>query len=132
MPEYDDTTILYHGTDVDSALSILNEGLNAERLLTLQRTRPTQVGHGWYATPHVDVAWFFASFAPGNVGQGYTVIEIELPKAVLNRLIRQKLAVKSEIADAPFRAKQYWFSIRTFDLLNKYADMRPYTEQGAH
>jgi len=39
---------LYHGTDIESALDILNNGLNGDRLLALQ-TQPVQLGKGWYA-----------------------------------------------------------------------------------
>ena len=50
------TVILYHGTDVESALDILNHGLNVDRLLELQSKRPVQMGAGWYTTEDIDVA----------------------------------------------------------------------------
>ena len=34
---------LYHGTDVDSALDILNKGLNAEKLLILYKHRMEKI-----------------------------------------------------------------------------------------
>lgn len=55
--------ILYHGTDLDSALTILNEGLDAQKLSNLQADRPTQLGPGWYAAVEPEAAWFFASLA---------------------------------------------------------------------
>src|SRR3989442_7505849 len=33
-----------------------------------------------YAAYEAEVGWFFASLAPGNVGRGYTVIEIDIPE----------------------------------------------------
>lgn len=98
--------ILYHGTDVDSALDILNHGLNAMTLLPLQQS-PTQLGIGWYAACEADVAWFFASLAPGNVGRGYTVIEIDIPDDVLNRLLTDRQAILNTIANVSFSAEQY-------------------------
>ena len=82
--------ILYHGTDIDSALDILNHGLDAAKLTALQLDRPTQLGRGWYATYEAEVAWFFASLAPGNVGRGYAVIEIEIPEDMLNQLVANR------------------------------------------
>jgi hypothetical protein len=55
---------LYHGTDVNSALDILNNGLNRDRLRALQ-TEPVQLGIGWYAAFDPQIAWFFATLAPG-------------------------------------------------------------------
>jgi hypothetical protein len=121
-----DTITLYHGTDVDSALDILNNGLDAERLATLQGERPVPLGRGWYTTLDVEVAWFFASLAPGNSGRGYTVIEMELLKDDLDKLIEQGLAIRSEILNVPFVAEQFWFDTRAFDFLNTHAIFRPY------
>ena len=70
--------ILYHGTDLDSALDILNHGLDASKLSRLQAGRPTQLGSGWYAATGPEAAWFFASLAPGNRDRGFTVIELEI------------------------------------------------------
>ena len=54
--------ILYHGTDIDSALDILNHGLDAGKLTALQRERPAQLGHGWYAA--FEVLNAHATFRP--------------------------------------------------------------------
>lgn len=118
--------ILYHGTDVDSALDILNYGLDASKLLPLQQDRPSQLGMGWYASCQADVAWFFASLAPGNVGRGYTVIEIDIPEAVLDQLVTERQAIRHTIANVPFDAQQYWFSTNAFEVLNRQAIFRPY------
>ena len=45
----------YHGTDIESALDILNNGLNGSRLIALQ-TQPVQLGRGWYAAFDPEVA----------------------------------------------------------------------------
>ena len=121
--------ILYHGTDVDSALDILNHGLDAAKLTALQLDRPTQLGLGWYAAYDAEVAWFFASLARGNVGRGYTVIEIEIPEDVLTQLVEARRAIRSTIANVPFRAQQYWFDLGAFEVLNARATFRPYTGQ---
>ena len=99
--------ILYHGTDIDSALDILNHGLDAAKLTALQLDRPTQLGHGWYAAYEAEVAWFFASLAPGNVGRGYAVIEIEIPEDILNQLVAARQAIRSAIVNVPFGSQQY-------------------------
>lgn len=121
--------VLYHGTDIDSALDILNNGLDTQRLLTLQSDRVTQLGIGWYATDEPETAWFFASLAPGNTGHGYTVIEMELSKYELELLIQRGLAVRREIVNVPFLAEQYWFALDIFELLNERAIFRPYQKQ---
>ena len=79
---------LYHGTDVNSALDILNNGLNAEHLLSLQKNR-VQLGVGWYAAFVPEVAWFFASLAPNLDELGCTVIEMLLSEEDLNYLLEQ-------------------------------------------
>jgi len=117
--------ILYHGTDIDSALDILNNGLDATKLTVLQRGRPPQLGVGWYAACDAEVAWFFASLAPGNVGRGYTVIEIDIPDEALNQLGTAGEAIKSRIANVPFAAEQYCFRIGAFVVLNAQAIFRP-------
>ena len=121
--------ILYHGTDIDSALDILNHGLDAAKLTALQLDRPTQLGHGWYATYEAEVAWFFASLAPGNVGRGYTVIEIDIPDDILIQLVADRQAIRSAIVNVPFGAQQYWFDLRAFAVLNAHATFRPYVGQ---
>jgi len=121
--------VLYHGTDIDSALDILNNGLNKSHLIKLQSERMTQLGIGWYATGNFEAAWFFASFAPGNRGRGYTVIEMEISKADLAILIRRGLAIRREIINVPFVAEQYWFAPDTFDFLNERVIFRPYRKQ---
>jgi len=117
--------VLYHGTDVDSALDILNNGLSAERLISIQGVRPVQLGLGWYAALDSEVAWFFASLAPGNIGRGYTVIEMEIIRNDLNYLEDLNLAIKSAVKNVPFQAEQYWFDISSFDYLNNHAAFRP-------
>lgn len=121
--------LLYHGTDMDSALDILNHGLDADRLTALQHNRPPQLGTGWYAACEAEVAWFFASLAPGNVGRGYTVIEIDIPDNLLNDLIAAKQAVQSTIANVPFVAQQYLFTVDAFAILNARATLRPHLGQ---
>jgi hypothetical protein len=120
--------ILYHGTDVDSALDILNNGLDAAKLTTLQSGRSAQHGIGWYAACDAEVAWFFASLAPGNVGRGYTVIEVDIPAGILNQLVATRQAIQSTIANVPFVAQQYWFDMGAFAVLNAQATFRPLTE----
>jgi hypothetical protein len=104
-----DLVVLYHGTDVDSALDILNHGLNAERLIALQIDRPTQLGPGWYAATDVDTAWLFASLAPG-IHSEYTVIEVALTELELNTLLTRGLAVRLPIANVPFEATRIGFT----------------------
>lgn len=119
--------ILYHGTDIDSALDILNTGLDAAKSTTLQSGRPTQLGIGWYAACDAEVAWFFASLAPGNVGRGYTVIEVDIPEDIFNQLVTTRQAIGSNISNVPFAAQQYWFDISSFELLNAHAILCPLT-----
>jgi hypothetical protein len=114
----------YHGTDIDSALDILNHGLNVEKLSSLQTT--TQIGPGWYTTLNVEVAWFFASLAPGNFGRGYTVVEMDLAFDDLQQLIKMKLAKNNKIFNVPFIAAQYIFLPASFDFLNKKGILRPF------
>ena len=121
--------ILYHGADIDSALDILNHGLDAAKLTALQRDRPTQLGRGWYAAYEAEVVWFFASLAAGNVGRGYAVIEIEIPADMLNQLIAARQAIRSAVVNVPFGAQQYWFDLSAFAVLNAHATFRPYAGQ---
>ncbi|ETW98949.1 hypothetical protein [Candidatus Entotheonella palauensis] len=121
--------ILFHGTDIDSALDILNNGLDATKLRALQLNRPTQLGMGWYAACDAEVAWFFASLAPGNKGRGYTVIEIDIPENILQQLITSQFALRHTIANVPFGAQQYRFDVAAFVTLNAHAVFRPHTRQ---
>ena len=116
--------VLYHGTDVHSALFILNHGLNSEYLLALQR-RPSQLGIGLYTSVDVSVAWFFASMAPGNRGQGYTVIEMSVSEQHYRLLVAKNWALERAIVNVPFAAIQVWFHVDSFSFLNLYADFRP-------
>jgi len=118
---------VYHGTDIESALDILNNGLNGSRLLALQ-TQPIQLGIGWYAAFDPEVAWFFATLAPGLEALGCTVIEMSLPVVELNYLLDRGEAKIEPIANVMFAAQQIWFSINAFDFLNKKADFQPYQE----
>ena len=120
--------ILYHGTDIDSALDI-HKGLDAGKLIALQHVRSTQVGVGWYAACDAEIAWFFASLAPGNVGRGYAVIEIDIPEDVFNQVLAARQAIRSAIANVLFVAQQYWFDIGSFALLNARTTYRPYVGQ---
>ena len=124
MEEY---IVLYHGTDVGSALDILNNGLDAEHLLALQTGRLVQIRTGWYTALDPDVAWFFASLAPGDMGRGYAVIEIRLKMSDLKTLLVRGLAIQSAIRNVPFIAEQVWFDVAAFELLNSRAEFRPYT-----
>lgn len=116
---------LYHGTDVYSALDILNNGLQAEKLLALQARHPVQSGAAWYAAFDPEVPWFFASLAPGDTAQGCTVIEMSLPRAVLEHLVTVGLASRERIANVPFVAEQLRFALAAFDVLNTQAEFRP-------
>ncbi len=118
------TITLYHGTDVYSALDILNNGLNSERLLKLQ-VNPVQLGPGLYTALDLDVAWFFASLAPTAATSEYTVIEISLPVVELKYFLDRKEARIAPIINVKFKAQQIWFSIAAFDFLNQVADFRP-------
>jgi hypothetical protein len=72
------------------------------------------------------VAWFFASLATGNVGRGYTVIEIDIPDEALKQLDTTGEAIKSCIINVPFAAEQYCFRIDAFAVLNAQAIFRPW------
>ena len=63
------------------------------------------------------------------MGRGYTVIEIEIPEDVLTQLVEARRAIRSTIANVPFRAQQYWFDLGAFEVLNARATFRPYTGQ---
>lgn len=123
------TITLYHGTDWESALDILNSGLNVENLRRLQSDRATQLGPGWYVTESPDIAWYFASIAPGLTDDGYTVIEMTMAQTDLQSLLAQGLAVRRQIVNVVFAGDQYWFSPDTFAFLNEQAIFRPYTEK---
>jgi hypothetical protein len=120
------TVIQYHGTDWESALDILNHGLNVARLQQLQYGRSIQLGPGWYTTDDFNIAWYFASIAPGTIDQTYTVIEIELYLEHLESLVEQGLARKSKIINVPFQGEQYWFHFDALEFLNQHAVFRPY------
>ena len=117
--------ILYHGTDLDSALNILNHGLDVNELSLLQAGRPTQMGSGWYAAMEPEAAWFFASLAPGNRGNGHTVLELELPAEMVNQLVESGQAVITVIRNVPFVAQQIRFDYATFVTLNSKGVFRP-------
>ena len=121
--------ILYHGTDVKSGLDILNNGLNAKKLLMLQTGHLVQIRTGWYVALDPKVAWFFASLAPGDRGQGYTVLKIHLKTRDLDKLFNLGLAKQSVIYNVPFAAEQIWFNKASFEFLNTNADFSPYREK---
>jgi len=123
-----DYIVLYHGTDVDSALDILNNGLNAEHLLAIQMGRPVQIRTGWYTAWDLHVAWFFASLAPGDMGQGYTVIEMSLKASDLETLFARGLATRTIVRNVLFVAEQIWFDVAAFEFLNFHAEFKPCRE----
>ncbi|MCT7959088.1 hypothetical protein NG791_00065 [Laspinema sp. D1] len=118
------TITLYHGTDVYSALDILNNGLNPESLIKLQ-VNPVQLGPGLYTALDLDVAWFFASLAPNAETLEYTVIEISLPVVELKYLLDRKEARIEPLVQGQFRAERIWFSSAAFDFLNQVAEFKP-------
>ena len=120
------TVVLYHGTDWESALDILNHGLNIENLRRLQDERETQLGPGWYTTDDINIAWYFASIAPGALDKRYTVIQMEMHLEHLESLVEQGLASKSKITNVPFQGEQYWFHFDALEFLNQQAVFRPY------
>lgn len=117
--------IFFHGTDLDSALNILSHGLDEAKLNQLQKNRPTQIGSGWYTTTDPEVGWFFASLAPGNQGNGFTVIELELAEETFEHLHSLGKVIVNEIHNVPFVAKQVWFDCATFPTLNQEGVFRP-------
>lgn len=119
------TITLYHGTDVYSALDILNNGLNSERLVKLQVNHPVQLGPGLYTAIDLDVAWFFASLDPTAETLEYTVIEISLPVVELKYLFDRKEARIESLVHGQFKVERVWFSIAAFDFLNQVAEFRP-------
>lgn len=123
----DSWVTLYHGTDWESALDILNYGLDLGHLQRFQVGRMTQLGEGWYTTDSVDIAWYFASIAPGSVGNSYTVIEMRILWEHLETLLDQRLAIKSPINNVLFEGEQYWFHPDSFPVLNEQVVFHPYT-----
>lgn len=122
----DSLVTLYHGTDWESALDILNHGLNIEHLRQFQVGRMTQLGEGWYTTDTPNIAWYFASIAPGAVGNSYTVIEMRILWEHLEILLDQQWAIKSPINNVLFEGKQYWFHPDSFPFLNEQVVFHPY------
>lgn len=120
------TVIFYHGTDLDSLLSILNDGLQADKLHELQSKHRVQAGTGWYVTDDISAAWYFATIAYGNRDRGSAVIEIELFVEHFELLVDQGLVQKSKITNVHFAADQYRFSVQAFEFLNQHAAFRPY------
>lgn len=91
--------------------------------------RSTQLGVGWYAACDVEVAWFFVPLVPGNVGRGSTVIEMDIPALVLERLVTRGRARRGPLANVLFAAPQYGFAIGAFTCLNACVIFRPYAGQ---
>lgn len=118
--------ILYHGTDVDSALDILNNGLNQERLLNHQN-EDLQLGSGWYTAIEPNVAWFFATLAAEAL-ELCTVIEMHIKEELLGDLLKRDWARREVVVNVPFEGEQIWFAIDAFDLLNEQAQFVPYIE----
>lgn len=117
--------ILYHGTDLESALNILNHGLDENKLRDFQAGRPTQIGLGWYSATEPAAAWFFASLAPGNQDRGFTVIELEISDVTVKQLVTSGQVIVADIRNVPFVAKQVWFGISTFATVNSEGVFRP-------
>lgn len=120
------TIILYHGTDVDSALNILNHGLNEQNLEFWQAGRRLQSGTGWYTSDSAIAAHYFGVIAPGNRGQGNTIIAMEIFLEHLEMLLEQRLCKRELIRNVFFEADQYWFDKKTLPFLNEHALFRPY------
>ena len=123
----DNPVVLYHGTDWESALDILNHGLNIENLRALQIGRMTQLGEGWYTTDNVDIAWYFASIAPGAIENSYTVIEMIIHLEHLESLFEQRRVIKHQIVNVLFQGEQYWFHPDAFRFLNQHEFFQPYS-----
>lgn len=126
MSKSSDPLIFYHGTDLDSALDILNNGLAPQPLILLQSGRPVHLGQGWYTSLDSEVAWFFAPLAPGNIGRGYTVIQMTLSENDFKVLVDKNLVVKSQIMNVMFIAEEHRFDPSSFDFLNAKAIFRPH------
>jgi hypothetical protein len=121
------TVTLYHGTDIESALDILNHGLDEEKLRSRQ-TGTLQSGPGWYTAIEPNVAWFFATLAADAL-EVCTVIEMQLPAELLADLIQNDLARREVIVNVPFQGEQVWFALDTFAVLNCEARFGPYREE---
>lgn len=126
MSKSSDHLIFYHGTDLDSALDILNNGLAPQPLMLLQSGRSVHLGQGWYTSLDSEVAWFFAPLAPGNIGRGYTVVQMTLSKNDFKVLVDKNLVVKSQIMNVMFIAEEHRFDPSSFDFLNAKAIFRPH------
>jgi hypothetical protein len=124
------TVIFYHGTDLDSLLNILNDGLQVDKLRRLQSKHKVQSGAGWYVTDNISAAWYFATIAYGNKDRGSAVVEIELFIEHFELLVDQGLVKKSKIVNVHFDADQYLFDIQAFEFLNQHAAFRPYESPG--
>jgi len=120
------TVVLYHGTDVESALNILNHGLSEQELEFWQTGRRLQSGSGWYTTDSTIAAHYFGVIAPGNRGRGNTIITMEIFLEHLEMLIEQRLCKKETIRNVFFEADQYWFDRTTLSFLNENALFAPY------
>lgn len=93
----------------------------------LQVGRMTQLGEGWYATDNVDIAWYFASIAPGAIENSYTVLEMIIHLEHLESLFEQQLVIKNQIVNVLFQGEQYWFHPDTFRFLNQHTFFQPYS-----
>lgn len=113
---------------MDSAIDIVQHGLNIENLLQRQAGRPTQLGLGWYTTDEIDIAWYFASIAADAFEHNYAVVVMQIFQEHLESLLEQGLAVKREIINVLFQGDQYWFHSDAFSFLNQQAFFYPYTE----
>lgn len=121
------TVIFYHGTDLESAIDIIQNGLNLDNLIQQQAGRPTQLGIGWYTTDDINIAWYFASIAPGALERKYVIVVMEMFQEHLESLVEQGLLIKQEIINVPFQGDQYWFHPDSFNFLNQQAYFRPYS-----
>ncbi len=121
------TVILYHGTNWENAIDILNHGLNIGRLIEIQSSKFVQTGIGWYTTENIDAAWYFASMSLETMNQEGTVIEMEIFLEHLESLFERGWATKSEIRNVLFQGEQIWFHLDALEFLNQNAVLRPYT-----
>ncbi len=117
---------LYHGTDIESALDILNNGLSREKLISGQG-KYLQSGVGWYTAVEPDVAWFFATLA-AEAFESCTVIEMLISEELLDELFTSKLAHRERIGNVPFEGEQIWFALEALDILNQEAHFIPHAE----
>lgn len=95
---------LYHGTDIYSALDILNNGLDRDKVFERQG-RYSQLGVGWYTAIEPNIAWFFGTLAAEAL-DACTIIEMEIAEATLRDLLDNGQAKREVIGNVPFEGEQ--------------------------